>query len=70
MEESKGKTKVEKIKVSKNIDETKFKYPDDPNELRDEIINNLNACKNVIDIKTDIEEYYGEVMGRMAVGEI
>jgi len=40
------------------------------NELREEIIKNLNACENIIDINTVLEEYYGEIMGRMAVGEI
>ncbi|ODS34989.1 hypothetical protein BEH94_00665 [Candidatus Altiarchaeales archaeon WOR_SM1_SCG] len=64
------KKEIGRIKATKTLDESEFKYPDDLNELREEIIKNLNACENIIDINTVLEEYYGEIMGRMAVGEI
>lgn len=63
------KTNIERM-GGKTVDEGEFKFPDDLNELREEIISNLNLCKNIYDINTVLEEYYGEVVGRMATGEI
>ena len=54
----------------KTLDESQFKYPGDLDELSDETIKNLNACQTVIDLKTVLEEYYGEVTARMSVGEV
>ena len=63
------KTEVESMS-KKTLDESKFKYSNDLNELREEIIKNLYLCENIIDINTVLEEYYGEIIARMAVGEI
>lgn len=69
METTKEKPKVKSL-VGKTIDETKFEYPDDLDGLRNEIIKNLNACQTILDINTVLEEYYGEIVARMATGEI
>jgi len=33
-------------------------------------IKNLKACETILDLETVFEEYYGEIAGRMAAGEV
>ena len=54
----------------KALDESQFKYPEDLDEFRDELIKNLNACQTILDLENVLGEYYGEVIARMAVGEV
>ena len=54
----------------KTLDESRFEYPEDLDELREEIIKNLNACETILDLENVLGEYYGDVIARMAVGEV
>ena len=54
----------------KTLDESQFEYPEGLDELRGELIKNLNACRTILDLENVLGEYYGEVIARMAVGEV
>ena len=59
-----------KSKGSKSIDADKFEYPEDFNGLKFELIKNIKMCENITDLGTVLEEYYGEIVGRMTFGEV
>ena len=62
------KTKVESMH-KKTIDESKFKYLDDLNELREEIIKNLYLCENIIDINTVPPPTVGDFMAQTRMND-